>query len=340
MTDSFSIDIGEKRIRVIELSDNGKQIELKALGSAEANPHYYSTDTEKNIETQAGIINQLLATAKIKNKNAQVIIPDMYSFSQVLTLPKLNEKELQSAIRYQADQFIPLPIDEVSIDIEIISENPKSKELTVFIVASPIKIVKQIEKTIELAGLQPNGLENELSVIRRFIFNRGKLVFPNQSSFLLINFGFLNSTIYFFDRQGLVVLSRNIKTGLELLIKDLKANLNIDDTKAYQILQTIGFEKNSSIDTEIYLGPIIKELSNEINHFLIIAKEQHNIDVKQIYTFNYDNMVLSLDKAIQKNTSVSVNTFPVIACLKPNAVSQAYGAILSEFFSGITGAIL
>lgn len=338
MADNFSIDIGEKYIRVADISDNGKQIELNSLGVAEANIHYYSADTEKNIENQAGLISQLLVASKIKKKIAQVIIPDIFSFSQLSVLPKLNEKELQSAIRYQADQFIPLPIDEISLDIEVIRENPKTKELTVFIVACPVKIVKQIEKTIELAGLQPASLENEFSAVRRFLFTKGKIIFPNKTVFLLVNFGFTNSSIYLIDTQNFVIINRSIKIGLELLLKDIKVNLNIDDAKAYEILKTIGFEKNGSVNAEIYIAPIIKELSDEVSRFLVLAKEQYNLNIDQVYTFNNDHMVMSMDKAIQNNISLPVSSFPIATFIKPNQVSSTFGPTMTGFFAAVTGA--
>jgi len=339
MTNNLSINIGEKYIRVVDVSDNGKEIEINSLGEVEANPHYYTADTEKNIEVQAEIINKLLTTSKIKNKRAQVVIPDLYSFSQLLVLPKLNEKELQSAIRYQADQFIPLPIDEVSLDIEVLRENPKTKELTVFIVACPFTIVKQIEKTIELSGLQPEGLENEFSSVRRFILNRGKVFFPNKSSFILVNFGFFNSSIYLIDTQNFILLNRSVKIGLELLLKDIKVNLNIDDKKAYEILQTVGFEKNGSVDAGIYIAPIVKELADEVSHFLIVAKEQYNLNVDQVYIFNLDNMVMSIDKAIQNGISIPVSPFPIATLVKQNQTVGSLGPVLSGFFGAITGAL-
>ncbi len=338
MADFFSIDLGEKYTRIADITDGGNLIELNSLGTTESNVHFYSVDIEKNIELQAETIKKLLNDLKINKKLAQVVIPDMHSYSQLLTFPKLNEKELQSAIRYQADQFIPLPIEDVSLDIEVLKENPQTKELTVFIVACPVKIVKQIEKTLELAGLEPGGLENEFSSIRRFLFNRGRIFFPNQTTFLLINFGFTNSSIYLIDTKNFVIINRVIKVGLELLIKDMKVNLNIDDKKAYEILQTIGFEKNGSVDVEIFIAPIIKELTNEVNRFLMIAKDQYGLNVDKVYTFNLNNMVMSFEKAIEKDISIPVSSFPVAAFVKQDQTVASVGPTLSSFLAAISAA--
>ena len=82
-------------------------------------------------------------------------------------MPKLKEKELIAAIRYQADEFIPMAIDETNLDLEVLKEDDKTNKMLIFIVASPKKLVEKIQKTVEMADFVPTTLENELSAVAR-----------------------------------------------------------------------------------------------------------------------------------------------------------------------------
>jgi len=168
MTDSsFAIDINEKYTRIVDLTYKNGKIDLSCMGTENTIPNFFSDDTEKSIENQSEIISKLYANLKIVKKNANIIIPDSQSFSQILEFAKLNEKELLSAVRYQSDQFIPMSIEEVVLDIEIMKEDKQNKKNTILIVASPKKTVDRVEKAIEMAGLNPESLENEMSSFGR-----------------------------------------------------------------------------------------------------------------------------------------------------------------------------
>src|SRR3989339_1843428 len=156
--------------------------------------YFCSADDEKNLDIQAQRIKKLVDSLKITKKNVNVVVPGSLTYSQILVMPQLNEKELVSAIKYQADQFIPMPIEETNIDLEIIDEYKAEGKLLILIVAAPKKLIEKIQTTVELSGLVPESIENELSASSRLIsqFNK-KFFLPDQEGVMVANFG-LNST--------------------------------------------------------------------------------------------------------------------------------------------------
>ena len=316
MANSFCLEIGEKFIRITDASIKNNLIEVINYGEIEGNPFFYSSDAEKNIELQVNIINALLGKLKIQSKNVNIIIPDSFSYSQTIEVPKLNEKELQSAIRYQADQFIPMPIDEVSLDIEILKEDPVKKTAKILLVACPKKISSQIEKTVDACGLYPQVLENEFSAIRRLLIDYIK--FPLLSSSLFINIGTTGSSIYLFDTINATFINRTIKVGLELFCKDLELNLNVDEKKSREILKSIGFEKNSSVDLQPYLSSLVNDLTEEIKRMLILAKERFNFKIEKVYLLNQGFLIKSIDKKMSEMTGLEIEYFNLDPYLTKN----------------------
>lgn len=338
MSDSvFSLDLNERYIRMCDLTTKKDKIELLSLGYDESIPNFFSTFTDETAQLQAKIISQMRTNLKIKKNKVAVVIPDNYAYSQIIEMPDLKEEELIKAIRYQADEFIPMPIDDVYLDLEILTQNEQTKKLLILIVASAKKVVDQVYKTLELAKLSPESLEIELSALGRFISE--VYTFTSEPA-VVINFGYTNTSIYVIDpKTSLILLTRTVKIGFELLVRDLKVNLNWDDQKAQTALKSIGLSTNGSLNISTVVYPIIKELLQEVEKSIAQVREKSGLEVKHIYVYNHDTLVANLLPTIQSYFSLPTEVFPISAKLTLNPITQSFSAELTSFVSVIAGNI-
>ena len=287
---SIGIDIGDKYTRIADASYKNKKVELTSLGEELSVANFYNDDLEKTIELQAELLGKMTKDLKILKKNVHVVIPDTYCYAQVMEFSKLNEKELLSAVRYQADQFIPLPIEEVVLDLEVIKENSAKKKNTILVIASPKKLVERVEKTIELAGFIPDSLESELSAITRYFSELMVYSETQPTSYLIVNFSFSTTSLYLITMPGGILSElRIIKTGFDLFVKELKFNLELQDNKAMELLASVGFEKNGTYDLATFAGPLLRDLVNEMTKFVTVAKDKYELPLKKIFLCNFDS---------------------------------------------------
>jgi type IV pilus assembly protein PilM len=337
MTDTaFCIDLNEKYTRVCDLRMVQDSVELISLGYEETVPFFYDTESERLIENEARIISDLCTKLKIKKKQVNVVMPDEFTFSQIVEMPQLKEKELLAAIRYQADEFIPMPIDETNLDLEILMENNQTRKLLILIVASPKKTVTQLQKTVELARLVPNSLENELSASARFFSEISKPT--TQGSTLLVNFGYTNTSLYLIDgNTKLVSLARTFKIGLNLFIKDMKVNMNWDDKKIIDALRAWGLSPQASYNIEPIIAPLLKGLLQEIEKFIVHSREKYNNPVQKIVTFNFDKSILGLSDKIQAYFSIPTESATLGPKVVQNPVFQSFTSEISSFISVASG---
>lgn len=336
---SFSIDIQEKYTRICDSKSSGEKIELLTLATKETTPTFFANDTGSVIEKQATVITQLAAGMQKKKKIVNIILPDSHTYSRIMEIPILKEKELLSAIRYQSDEFIPMSIDETNLDIEILREDKVNKKYLVLIVAVPKKIVSQVEKALDLAGFLPGSLENELTTTGR-IASEKLFKTKKAGATLIFNFGYATSSLYLIDGQsGLMIAARSFKIGLDLLARDVKVNLNVDEKKARELLKTIGFAKSGSYDIDAIITPVSNEIMAELNRFIAAAKEKFAMQVDMIYTFNYDCNVAQLDRKLTE--LLSIPTFPLTIkdVLLPNPVYQSASNDITSFVSAIAGSL-
>jgi type IV pilus assembly protein PilM len=337
---SFGIDIGEKFIRVADVAYKNKKIDPISLGEAQSVINFYNDDTEKTMELQAEVMGKLAKDLKIVKKSVNVVIPDSYCYAQVMEFSKLNQKELLSAVRYQADQFIPLPIEEVVFDLEVVKENNVTKKNTILVIASPKKLVERIEKTVELAGFIPDSLESELSTITRYFSDIAMYAEAQPASYLVVNFSFSSTSIYLVTMPGGVLTElRIVKTGFDLFVKELKFNLELQDNKAMELLQSVGFEKNGTYDLATFAGPLLRDLVNELTKFIVISKDKYNLPVKKMFLCNFDNRIHALDKKLNELLNMPVESLLMRDILVNNPISQSFSSKMSSFVSCISANI-
>lgn len=333
MNDSFSIEINDVYTRVCDMDLKGDKVELITFGQKETSPYFFSSNNDISIEKEAYVINKLQSELKIAKRNVNVIIPDAYTYSQVIEMPRLKEKELLAAIHYQADEFIPMPIEETSLDLEILREDPKTKKALILIIASPKMIVNQIEKTIVKANLVPESLENELSAIGRLFAD---LLRPPGDAKLVINFGLNNTSVYLIEgASSLLILSRSFNIGLNLLIKDISINLNWDDKKSSEALRTIGLADNASYNLNDIINPLLKELFTEIEKIQILSHDRYGMKVDSLYLFNFSNQVAFLKEKLQQHFNINTELLSLGNHLVSNQVSKTFEKDMSSFIATI-----
>jgi len=333
--DSIAIDLGEKFTRIVDVTSNNNSITLNAAGIQNTVSNYYTDDTEKSLTAQAELISKMYADLKLSKRSVNVVIPDTFSFSQILDLALLNEKELLSAVRYQADQFIPIPLEDVVLDIEVLTIDKLAKHNKVLVIACPKKIVDRAEKLFGMLSLTPISLENEHSSIGRLFSDI--LQYKNENSYLIVNFGFTTTSIYLIDgKTSLILMTHTIKLGLDLFLKEIKFNLEVSDIRALEILQTIGFESNASYDVSKVVANILREFVNELSKFIISSKEKTGFKVDRIYFCNYSYYVLSIEKKISELLQIPIDLLLLKDHLKSNPITESFGKEITSFIGAIS----
>jgi len=119
----LGVDIGTTTIKVVVLSLNKEQPKLESYGILENYAHLerineaIQTSNFKLVEkTTAKYLGDLLKKSNIKNREAIFSIPCFNTYTNVLEMPPLSNKDLERAVYYQAKQYIPMPLSEVSLD--------------------------------------------------------------------------------------------------------------------------------------------------------------------------------------------------------------------------------
>lgn len=341
MSDSIvSLNLSETGFQLAEAALSNNRLEISSLGSDSLDTPLFETSNEQGMQTIAKHIEGLFTKSQIKKRNINVILPDSISYSHILQMPKLKEKELLSAIRYQADQFIPMPIDQTALDLEILYEDTVSKNLIVLIVASPLTVIEKVEMLVEMAGCIPEKVENELSATSRFVSTlyKGRI---QKSGTLFVNVGETSTSLYFYSQQlGLIVDSHSFKLGKNLFIRDVQANTSFDPKKSEEVLKRIGFGQEGAFRFDELLKPVLAEWGKEIEKFLLSAKEKHGIGaIEAVYLFNKAVEIHGLDSKLGSTISLPTGLFDFSPLIKQTPLTTGLGKDITSYVTTLGGCL-
>ena len=223
-TEAFGLDISDLSLKIIKLKKKGKFLRLESFGKEDIPAGIIKGGEIEKEDELAEIIKGALKKVKGKKISTKYVVtslPEEKAFFQVIQMPKVSKEDLRSAVIYEAANYIPLPIEDVYLDYQVIPPLQNSLDhLDVLINAIPKDTTNPYVSCLKMAGLEPVALEIEsLAIIRALVKNR-----VATSPILLIDFGATRTSFIIFSGYSLrftssIAVSSNDFT--EIIAKNL-----------------------------------------------------------------------------------------------------------------------
>lgn len=259
----LGIDVGTASVRIVELEKSGQKIGLSNYGGIELD--LLETDVPKltgkamavfSTDEIAEVIRAIITQAKIKTKVCAFSIPDFSTFFTNFTLPPMTKKELPEAVLFEARQHIPLPIDKVTVDWQLVGggfDMPQKIEVTV--AAIPNEIIARYKEIAAKAKLEILLLEAEMFGLTQALVSASE-----TRPVCLIDIG-SQSTICSLIENRVLRYSHSFDRGSAYLANELIDRLPLDSEAAINLKQAYGLRFVPYMDPEIR-GEIKKILSD------------------------------------------------------------------------------
>jgi type IV pilus assembly protein PilM len=151
------LEIGTSALKVVELKA-GRPPSLLALGSRPMPPGLLDEDQVLDPQGLAREIKALFEETGIRRRYVVTAVGNRSAITRNISVPKMTLKELDQAITWEAERYIPFPIDEVSLDYYVLdnpSDVPDGGQLEVVIAAARLELVAKQVDYLRLAGLEP-----------------------------------------------------------------------------------------------------------------------------------------------------------------------------------------
>lgn len=262
------IDIGSKTIKIVELEKNGDSHSLIASGVVGYSGSTVDKMTdEKEMRALADVIKKLCSEAKITSKEVTLSIPEPLAFTRTIKFPPLTDSEIASAIKWEAEQYIPIPVNEAIIQHTILNKAGGvgiGSGVTVLLVAAPRQIVEKYVKVVQLSGLTPVAVETELIALTRSLA-------PLDKTALIVDLGG-SSTNLAIVNHGLLSFSRSLPVAGDAFTRAVAQSLAIvpqqaeEYKKAYGMSSQLEGKIRGALNSVIML--VVDEIKKAVNYYL------------------------------------------------------------------------
>jgi len=259
--EAFGLDISDLSLKIVKLKKKRDLFSLASFGETEIKPGIIEGGEIKNVEALGKIIKEAVSKVKgekIKTKYVVCSLPEEKAFLQIIQMPMMKEEELKKAVYFEAENYIPLPMEEVYLDYQIVKPAVDHLDhFDVLIMAMPKKIIDPYVLALKKAGLIPQVLEIESQAIARALVKNFVSPFP----LLLIDLGATRSSFIIFSGYSLRFTS-SISVSSQKFTNLIAKNLKIDLKEADKLKIKSGLKEGEKI-FEI-LSPLLKNLIKEI----------------------------------------------------------------------------
>ncbi len=271
----FGLDIGTHSIKAVQLGGQTSRPNFIAAGQVPTTVKSGSPESEEEIFSLGETIKKLRQEAHISTDKVITSLPESQIFTRVVELPNLTDKEVASAIQWEAEQYVPIPMEEVRLDWQILSRPPKDKVTTakveVLLVAAPKILIERYLKIIKMAGLVAVSLETEITAVVRSLVQR----VDGSPTTMVISIG-ASTTDLSIVTANQISFTRSIATGGLALARGVAQELGFEIDQATEYMKTYGLDANQ-LEGKVMqaIKPVFDVVVNEIKRALAYYSGKH-----------------------------------------------------------------
>jgi type IV pilus assembly protein PilM len=252
------LDIQPGYVTAVQARVNGSVLVERAAGAS------LPPDTIREGEVLDGnalaeTLREMFGESRL-DKRVRVGVANQRTVLRTLELPPLTDrKELDAAIRFQAEDQIPMPIENAVLDYHVlgINETPAGPRQRVIVVAAQRDMVMRLLGAVREAGLRPEAVDLSAFALIRSLHrldeqHAGRVLYLNVGG--LTNMAIAEGDVCHFTRV--------VSGGLESMATAIAERHGIALLKARSLLASVNLEA-SEPKAEPYGVPVPEPLDAE-----------------------------------------------------------------------------
>ncbi len=254
------LDIGSSAIKAVELKAGGKggaEYQLTNIGIEPLPPEAIVDGAIMDSGAVIDAIQRLFAAQKIKTPDVCTGVSGNAVIVKKISLPQMSTEELSESIHWEAEQYIPFDIQDVSIDYEVIDGGGAGGNMDVLLVAVKKDKISDYTSVITQAGKSPQIVEVDVFALQNcYEVNYGSD--PGRVLALLnVGASIMNINIV---KGGTSIFNRDIAVGGNQYTDAIQKDLNLSFDQA-ESLKRGGRVEGAAVEN---LPPILQAVSENI----------------------------------------------------------------------------
>lgn len=273
----IGVDISSTAVKVLELSvKSGNKFTVESYALI---PLQEGLVVDKNIlneEAVADAVERAVNLARTSAKNVAFAVPNSMVITKVIEMEAdMTDDERDIQIRMDAEQYIPFPLDEVSLDFEVLPDRlPNPNMVNVLLVAIRLENIEVRKNVVEIADLTAKVADVENFAIENAFKIFSDTLPVGANTIAILDIGHTTMTMSVMQKQQ-IIYNREQAFGGKQLTKDIQSRYGLSIEEAERAKRTNALPDD--YETEIldaFLEAVIQQASRALQFFF--SSSQYN----------------------------------------------------------------
>jgi type IV pilus assembly protein PilM len=219
----IGLDIGSSSIRLLQLSKHGSSYQIDHFAIEPLPSGVIVEKSVQDVEAISDAIQSAIRNSGSNSKYCAVAVSGSAVFTKTISLPSnLADADIESQVQIEANQYIPYPLDEISLDFEVLGPSPRNADMVdILLAASKNENVESRQDALESLGLKAKIVDVEsFAIANAFELIRERDGVRSTETVGIFDVGFDLSTLLIL-RNGRVVYTRDHPFGGNQLTEEI-----------------------------------------------------------------------------------------------------------------------
>ena len=278
------VDIGSSAVKAVELKVGGKggdEYQLLNIGLEPLPPEAIVDGAIMDSGAVIDAVQNLFQDNRIKTTDVSTGVSGNAVIVKKISLPQMSEEELAESIHWEAEQYIPFDIQDVSLDYEVVEGGAAGGNMDVLLVAVKKDKISEYTSAITQAGRNPTIVDVDVFALQNcyevnYVPDPGRVV-----ALLNIGASIMNINVV---KDGSSTFNRDIAVGGNQYTDAIQKDLNLSFEQAEALKRGEQVEETSAESLTPILQAVSENISTEIQRtfdFFRATSQEDRVD--QIY---------------------------------------------------------
>lgn len=333
---SIGIDLGSNNLKIVELQKKGEKIILKNYALVKMDR---SLSADELRDFSGEIVSEILDKMSIRKKDISIAIPSYSSLITLLEIAGETEEEIKREVEYEAAKYIPVNLNEVVFDWQII----KSATKNIYPAVASMENANKIDTEKEGAGMSGVIVGNEVGTGNEASVNKNKVLLVSvmkeissqyqksfndrglkidsieidcfsaqrsllqgqKKNYLILDIGGKVSN-FIGVYEGQLLFNRNIDLAGNKITELISKSLEINEERAEKIKIEQGFESDSQSVVKNILEPAFNSILEEAQKNLKEFPELEENKIEKIILTGGTSNLKGLKDFVQNKMGIEV----------------------------------
>ena len=231
---AVGLDIDRGAIKAVQLLPSGGSYTLQHVGYRKLPAGAVADGEVADHDLLSAELKEFWNSHSFRGKNAYLGVANQKVVVRLLDFPRMSPEDLKGAISFEAQDHIPMPIDEAVLDYVVLGPAGEGSDLDrILIVAAQKEMIGRYASVVRSAGLRPQGIDvKALSLVRSTLPNA---LFDDEGAILLLDVA-TEITNLVIAQGGSPTLTRFVPGGSGYLAQVVSEVADVPEEEAERLL--------------------------------------------------------------------------------------------------------